>query len=226
MIDDGTRTLILDPQGFIQINLSLIRTNGSGLEPVLDAKQQEAEQSHPNPMFLRFEKDGITTIHVRGIQIDEEPVDQAHHLIPWSENSHCVRARITADPESINYAMAYAALILNSANFFTPQPTPGVPAWYQKAQQLESEDRLEEAENLLKDRIPNIHCAIAIAGLYRERWQRLLPTDPIAAAKARKEAAAWADYYASSATSGGEGVALSHERDKFIETLGPEPFDK
>ena len=37
-----------------------------------------------------------------------------------------------------------------------------------------------------------------------------------------RRAVNWAGFYAASATSGGEGAALSTERDAFIAALGPE----
>jgi hypothetical protein len=89
---------------------------------------------------------------------------------------------------------------------------------------LEREDRLEEAENLIRDSIPSLHFAIAIAELYRTRWIRLQASDPKKAGEARKQAAKWAYAYASFATSGGEGEALSQERDEFLRQLGPEPL--
>ena len=62
---------------------------------------------------------------------------------------------------------------------------------------------------------------ISIAEMYRQRMQRLrLAGDLAGAAQARAKAVEWACSYAGSATSGGEGAALSHERDIFIEGLG------
>jgi hypothetical protein len=102
---------------------------------------------------------------------------------------------------------------------------PSDGPWWDKAQTLERADRLEEAEQLLRDQIPSLYCAIQIAELYRLRWIRLQPADPAKAAEARQKAANWACTYASWATSGGEGTALSLERDEFLKNLGPEPLD-
>ena len=104
------------------------------------------------------------------------------------------------------------------------QPRLEGPPWGRQAEQLERDDRLEEAEQLLRDKIPSLHCAIQIAELYRRRWIRLRESDPQKAGEARKAAANWAYTYASWATSGGEGTALSLERDEFLRLLGPEPL--
>lgn len=82
-----------------------------------------------------------------------------------------------------------------------------------------------EAEQLIRDSIPTLHFALATAELYRQRWLRLRRSDPAEAATARNQAAHWAYAYASYATSGGEGLALSRERDEFLSQLGPDPLD-
>ena len=94
-----------------------------------------------------------------------------------------------------------------------------------QAEKLEREDRMDDAEQLIRDRIPSLHCAITIADLYRKRWIRLRESDPKKADEARNNATKWARTYASWATSGGEGAALSLERDEFLRLLGPEPLD-
>src|SRR5262249_4511591 len=95
----------------------------------------------------------------------------------------------------------------------------------QALDELERDDRLEEAEQRIRDAHPTIGSAMATAEFYRARWIRLRESDPGKAAEARKRAADWAYTYASWATSGGEGITLSEERDEFLRLLGPEPFE-
>jgi hypothetical protein len=54
---------------------------------------------------------------------------------------------------------------------------------------------------------------------------RLRGAEPEKGTEARRRAVAWARQYASYATSGGEGAALSRERVAFLESLGPEPLE-
>jgi hypothetical protein len=98
------------------------------------------------------------------------------------------------------------------------------PDWWHKARELEKADQLEAAETVLKDAIPHQAFALEIAELYRERMVRFLAlNDHTRAAEARQQSSDWAHFYASQATSGGEGTAMSRERDAFLATLGPRP---
>ncbi len=232
--DDGRRTLLLDPEGNIQISLHILTKEGRSVDQILDDVQAEAEQSHPNPEFVRFEAGGMSALGVRNIVVNDEPIDQVHLLAPWSHDSAVLRARVTADPASTGFALDYAALILRSVEYGGPQqkekpaslePDEDGPVWWQLARKAEREDRLEEAEKLIRDGIQAIYCAIQIAEMYRLRWIRLRASDPAKAAAARQQAANWAHTYASWATSGGEGAALSLERDEFLRQLGPEPLE-
>lgn len=99
-------------------------------------------------------------------------------------------------------------------------PPPQQPEWFMKAMQLELENRLKEAEQLFKDNVPHQMFALMIAKMYRERSIRLRGEgDQAGAAKALEEARDWAHFYAAQATSGGEGAAMSVERDAFLDTL-------
>lgn len=230
--DDGRRTVVLDPDGKIQISLGLIPTEGQSVDRILDAIEAEATQSYSNPEFLRLEDGGISALAIRNIVVDNEPVEQVHMLTPWAQDTALLRARVTADPPSMRFAANYADLILKSVEYGhedrAPEEETGLPIdgpeWWRRAVMLERQDRLEEAERLLRDSIPNLHCAIQIAEMYRLRWLRLRETDPAKGAEARTKAADWARTYASWATSGGEGTALSLARDQFLAQLGPEPF--
>jgi len=232
VIDDGKRTLMLDPEGKIQISLEVIPTEGRDVDAILDAVEAEARASYREPEIFRMEDRGFWTLTVREIVVDEEPVEQVHLLSPWVRGAGMVRARVTADLDGIRWAENYARLILKSAEFGAMEkdeeedgeaPMDG-PEWWRRAVQLERADRLEEAEQVVKDSIPSLHFAIQTAEMYRLRWLRLRGSEPEKAKEARQKAADWAWRYASYATSGGEGAALSMERDDFILTLGPEPL--
>lgn len=246
VIDDGKRTVVLDPAGKIQINLSLIATNGRDVNQIMDAIQAEAVQSYPNPEFLRLQDGDVWGLAIRNIAVNGEPVEQVHLLTKWARPTAMVRARVTSDPGSMEYAANYADLILRSAYYTLPDeeeeeapeekpraktenelPTSftNEPEFVRNARKLERADRLQEMEQLIRNSIPSLHFAIALAELYRDRWVRLCDSNPQQAKEARKQAAGWARAYASFATSGGEGVALSAERDEFLRTLGPEPLE-
>lgn len=104
-----------------------------------------------------------------------------------------------------------------------PPPTEEGPAWWRTARSLEAADRLEEAERAILDAVPHLGALIQVAELYRLRLLRLRELGHDEGARsAHRKAVDWARSYAASATSGGEGAALSVERDAFIASLGPE----
>lgn len=94
------------------------------------------------------------------------------------------------------------------------------PEWWRQARALEAQGRLEEAEGLLQASIDHIGVCSQIAYLYELRLERLLAAGDVDGAKAAAERAGqWLHGYAASATSGGEGAALSQERDERIAAI-------
>ena len=88
---------------------------------------------------------------------------------------------------------------------------------------LERADRLDEAEQTIEKALDHIGVYSSLAHLHELRYARLLREGKDdAASVARERAIHWLYMYASSATSGGEGAALSMERDQRITALGGE----
>jgi len=106
----------------------------------------------------------------------------------------------------------------------TNQPTQPTP------RQTEDQDRLPEAEQEILDRYDHIGAAASVAEMYAERMRvfRAEGNEPRAVA-AFKLAVQWMGTYASWATSGGEGAALSYQRDQFhaqlVSEFGYDPTD-
>ena len=101
---------------------------------------------------------------------------------------------------------------------------PGPPAWWTAAEELESEGRTEEAVALVDRECKFQGALLSQAELWARTTRRLLEAgDHSAARQAWEKSSNLAYAYAASATSGGEGAALSRERDAFLARLGPEP---
>ncbi|MDP3072334.1 MAG: hypothetical protein Q8N18_18730 [Opitutaceae bacterium] len=99
----------------------------------------------------------------------------------------------------------------------------GGPAWWREAQALENAGRMEEAEQTIKQAVPHIGAAASIAEMYAERMRAFQRAgDEPRAIAAFKQAVDWMGTYAGWATSGGEGAALSQERDDFRAALARE----
>lgn len=96
-------------------------------------------------------------------------------------------------------------------------------AWARAAQGTDGPDRLEAVEKEMLAAINHIGVAGSIAEIYAERMRAFqrAGNEPRAVA-AFKLAVNWMDNYASWATSGGEGAALSYERDQFQAALARE----
>jgi len=108
-----------------------------------------------------------------------------------------------------------------------PSDTSG-PAWWQRALATAEAGRSGEAERIIRDAVPHIGSAASIAEMYAHRMRSFMRMgDDRRAVDAFKHAVAWMDTYASWATSGGEGAALSAERDRFhaalVRELGHDP---
>lgn len=105
-----------------------------------------------------------------------------------------------------------------------PPDKPSAPmntsAWARVAQSTDGPDRLEDVEKEMLRSMDHIGVAASIAEIYAERMRAFqrAGNEPRAIA-AFKLAVDWMGNYASSATSGGEGAALSYERDQFHAAL-------
>jgi hypothetical protein len=93
-------------------------------------------------------------------------------------------------------------------------------AWAHAAQSMDGPDCLEAIEEEMRRSIDHIGVAASIAEMYAQRMRMFqrAGNEPRAIA-AFKLAVDWMGTYASWATSGGEGAALSYERDQFRAAL-------
>lgn len=239
VLDDGKRLLVLDPSSEVQLHLHRLPREGRSNARVLDEIEEQTRKDYPGPEFARRKQGRIHVLAVRNIADGDQALEQSHFLFPGRTPEMLLRARVTAIPERAVAACHLAELMLESLAFdyeYAPEPaapepaateaaapeprnagpSDGLPAWWHQALALEGSDRLPEAERLIKDSVPNLHFAAVTADLYRQRMLRLKEAgDALGAESAYRKADDWIGFYASQATSGGEGTALSQERDAF-----------
>ncbi len=104
------------------------------------------------------------------------------------------------------------------------------PGWWLEAQAQMDAGRAEEAENTIRQAVQHIGAAASIAELYAQRMRAFqCAGDEPRAIEAFNKAVDWMGTYASWATSGGEGAALSLERDQFhvalVQEFGYDPTE-
>lgn len=107
----------------------------------------------------------------------------------------------------------------------------GGPDWWRGALELESAGKIQEAEARILQGVDQIGGVSSVAEMHARRMRRFLQEgDAVAARKAFADAERWIFHYASLATSGGEGAALSRERDllraEWVAQLGYDPEDR
>lgn len=94
--------------------------------------------------------------------------------------------------------------------------------WWTRAQALEREDRLDEAEAVIKEGMPpqSYPWPGQVAELYKLRMERLLEAgSPEEAKAAAIKGVHWMGIYTSGATSGGEMAAYTYELEQFRKEL-------
>jgi len=225
VIDDGKRTLVFDPGGSVQISLDLRITPPGGDQQLVSMIAESLAAESPDAQFLTFEFMGSLCLAVRDLLIDGALLDQDYILRPSHRERLTLVCRVTADRDNIERAMNTAEVIMNSLQGpLSPDPEfAGQPDWWRDAVLLERADRLEEAEQTIEKALDHIGVYSSLAHMYEERCARLARQGREEdAAAARERAIHWLYVYASSATSGGEGAALSRERDQRIAALGGE----
>jgi hypothetical protein len=229
VIDDGRRTLMLDPSGAVQIHLHRIQLESRSVDELLDAFEAEARESYPDPQFLRLSEGGIQALAVRGIHDGDQPLEQFHLITAAPGDARTVlRARVTAVPERAVQACNLGERVLASAGAIAAETRAaaaaarddGRPAWWHRACELEAAGELTQAEETILTAVQHIGGPASVAQMYALRMERLQQAGDVAGARhAFERATHFMDWYASLATSGGEGTALSRERDVFVASL-------
>jgi hypothetical protein len=225
VIDDGKRTLVFEPTGKIQISLNLIPREGRDNDAILNDLEAQMRSDYPHPEFLRLNEGKIQALGARNIADGNQPLEQYHLLYPGRYEDHVLRARVTATPDRTTDACNLAELLLHSMDFEcfphreepkSESPAADQPAWWHQAVALEFQNKLDAAEQVIKDGCPYIGFAASTAEMYRLRMLRLKQAgDQAGALAAFLKSSDFIWRYASMATSGGEGAALSYERDQF-----------
>lgn len=126
-----------------------------------------------------------------------------------------------AEPERKRKPSSKARRLAAMATMGNATPLPDeVPAWWEETIALEMNGAVDAAEKAILDSVNHLGAYASVAEMYRLRAVRLRDEGDIAGSQAAaKKSKEWIYSYAAGATSGGEGAALSLQRDEFLELL-------
>lgn len=82
VIDDGTRTLVFDPNGGVQTNLNLRQAHTDELTALLEGIGDALARDNPKALFLRLTFRRMPCLAIRDLPIDSELLDQAYMARP------------------------------------------------------------------------------------------------------------------------------------------------
>ncbi len=224
VLDDSRRTLVHDGDGGVQIQLDLRRHGGWSAHEFLRSLADELRTAWPELTTHRLRLRGVETMLVQGLLDGDEPLAQTYMLRPAGEDRFLV-VRTTCRPADLTRAGDTAELLLHHVRFVTgdealPVDTTG-PLWWQDAQRRAASGDLEAAERLVLQNVPHLGAYAQLAELHERLGRRHAAAGDQAKADAAFDASCeWMDRMASSATSGGEGMALSLQRDEHRRRLG------
>lgn len=222
LLDDSRRSLVHDGQGGVQIDLSRRDRQGKDADGFLQLLFAEVQKQSPNLDRKRLRINGTECLMILGMVVEGEPLAQVF-MLRHAPKDELLVARITCKPDDLTRAGNCAELLLRDAVFLD---APGAePVWWTEAQRLEQAGHIEAAEQLLRQSIDHLGCYSQIAHLHELRGHRLAEAGDHDGAKAAYEASGeWMDAMAGGATSGGEGAALSLQRDQHRARLGLQPY--
>lgn len=218
LLDDSKRSLVHDGKGGVQINLSRRDRSGKDAESFLRDLLPELRQAWPDLVPQRLRVNGIDCMMLTGIVEAGEPLAQVFMLKPAPKDELLV-ARITCKPDDLTRAGNCAELLLRDVVFLD---APGAePVWWTEAQRLEQAGHVEAAEQLILKSLDHLGAYSQVAHLHELRGRRLADSGDTTGAQVAFEASgSWMDTMAGGATSGGEGAALSLQRDQHRARLG------
>lgn len=111
VIDDGKRTLVLDPENKIQVNLNLRNWEGS-TDDLLTSILQENLSEQPNLEHMRMDFGPIRCLGLRNYVSNGEQLEQAFLAQPSHRDGMQLVARVTSTPEDMTRAMNLTEVIL------------------------------------------------------------------------------------------------------------------
>ncbi|MGE0144114.1 MAG: hypothetical protein AB7I19_08670 [Planctomycetota bacterium] len=224
VLDDTRRTLVHDGDGGVQIALSRRERAGRSEHEFLLEFWRQVRVDAPAVEAQRVRFSTTEALLMRNLPVHDELLAQSVLLRRAPEDQFLV-VRVTSAVHEHERALNTAELLLIHAEFLD-EPIEG-PDWWGEAVLLARLGRLEDAELRIRSAVDHLGAYSQIAHLHELRGDRLRVRGDLDGARAAYERSAeWMDAMAAGATSGGEGAALSRERDAHRERLGLPRFSE
>jgi hypothetical protein len=224
VLDDSKRTLIFDAPGKMQINLNLRPRMGMTDDQLLDELlEQYADQHELQHMKLTLGQ--YPALSLRNLKIDGETLQQAFLLRDSKTPGKLIVTRVTADDENMTLALNAAEVVLTHLKEIRHErpeaPDPNArPEWAQRSDKLEASGQYAEAEKTILEGCNHLGAYSSAAYVWEKaalKFKEEGKKEEMIQAYEKAKDLLWG--YASGATSGGEGAALSYERDQRIRAL-------
>ena len=221
-LDDGKRTLVHDGKGGVQIDLSRRDRSGLSHDGFLQSLLPGLRKVWPDLQPKRLRVNKTECLLLLGIVEAGEPLAQVYMLRDAPKDQLLI-ARVSCKPDDLTRAGNCAEVLLRDAVFLD---APGAePIWWTEAQRLEQAGHVDLAEKLILSNVNHLGGYSQVARLHELRGVRLQEAGDAEGARAALEASGdWMDSMAGGATSGGEGAALSLQRDEHRRRLGLRPY--
>lgn len=218
VLDDTARTLVHDGRGGVQIAMSRRARAGLDVHTFLQNRWRELRADAPQAEARRVRCNGIDMLLVRNLPIENELLVQSW-LVGLAPDDEFLVLRCTSRSEDQDRTLHLAVLLLLHT-YCLDEEFSG-PDWWQDAMRLERLGELAAAEQRILKAIDHLGAPAQVAHLYELRGNRLRSLGDEAGALAAYETSGdWMDRMAAGATSGGEGAALSLQRDEHRARLG------
>ncbi len=222
VLDDTRRTLVHDGDGGVQIAMSRRARGGLDEHAFLLAKWRELRQEAPGLQARRVCCNGNEMLLLRDLPIDGTLLSQAWFVRKAPANQFLV-LRCTSTVAEHERTLNTAELLLLHTQFLDAASEG--PTWWVEALRLERVGDLAAAERCITKAVDHLGAFSQVAHLYELRGKRLAAFgDAAGAAAAYTKSGEWMDTMAGCATSGGEGAALSYERDQHRARLRLPPY--
>jgi len=124
VLDDGSRSLLFDPVGMVQVNFSLVPAEGRDVDQLIEQTKQQALAGQPERPTLVQEIGEMKLLAVADLRIEGETLDVCwmYTMAPVADELF-LQVRVTAPKERMTDAMDLFELLMTGFTFLVRRVT-------------------------------------------------------------------------------------------------------